>query len=132
MTTFSGEGVAEPSQCVRRHVRGDVAVDVSSDRDARVTEISETTLSGTPADNMTEAAECRSVCSPTVEGNFALVAAALRARSALRGSQGSPRSVVKTYGVGCHIEPAIAAQPSAWCARRATRSLQWGERHYPA
>jgi hypothetical protein len=41
-----------------------------------------------------EAPECRSVCSPTVEGSFARFAAALSARSVLRGSQGSPSSVV--------------------------------------
>jgi CRP/FNR family transcriptional regulator, cyclic AMP receptor protein len=43
---------------------------------------------------MTEAAECRSVCNPTVEGSFARFAATLRARSALRGSRGSPKSTV--------------------------------------
>jgi hypothetical protein len=41
-------------------------------------------------DNITEAAECCSVCSPAVEGSLARFAAALSARSALRGSQGSP------------------------------------------
>jgi len=39
---------------------------------------SDTTLSGTPADNITEAAECRSACSPTEEGSVARLAAALR------------------------------------------------------
>ena len=76
-------------------------------------------MSGTPADNMTEAAECRSVCSPTVAGSFARFAAALSARSALRGSQGSPSSVVNTYGFGCHIEPAL--RRSAICLVRRSR-----------
>jgi hypothetical protein len=69
---------------------------------------SDTTLSGTPADNITEAAECRSVCNPTEEGSPARLAAAFKPRSALRGSQGSPSSVVNTYGVGCHIGPALS------------------------
>jgi hypothetical protein len=50
-------------------------------------------LSGTLADNMSEAAECHSVCSPAAEGSLARLAAALRACGALRGSQGSPSSV---------------------------------------
>ena len=65
---------------------------------------------------MTEAPECRIVCKPTVEGSFARFAAALRARSALRGSHGSPSSVVNTYGVTCHIEPALSR--SAICLVR--------------
>jgi hypothetical protein len=108
MTTFSGEGVAEPRQRLPRNLWTDVPVDVSGDCNACVTEDSDTTLSGTPADNITEAAECRSVCSPTEEGSPARLAAAFKARSALRGSQGSPSSVVNTYGVGCHIEPALS------------------------
>src|SRR5215212_2055754 len=94
---------------------------------------SDTTLSGTPADNITEAAECRSVCSPTEEGSPARLAAAFKARSALRGSEGSPSSVVNTYGVGCHIEP--APQPldpliGAHVAQQPLRSR--GERDHSA
>jgi hypothetical protein len=48
-----------------------VARDLLSDRAARVTENLRDTLGGTRADNMTEAAECRSVCSPMVEGSLA-------------------------------------------------------------
>jgi hypothetical protein len=62
-------------------------------------------LSGTPADNITEAAECRRVCSPTEEGSPARLAAAFKARIALRGSQGSPSSVVNR-----HQRPARAAR----------------------
>jgi hypothetical protein len=39
-----------------------VAIDVAADRDAPMTKDLRDTLSGTPGDNMTEAAECRSVC----------------------------------------------------------------------
>jgi hypothetical protein len=35
---FSRKRVAKPGQCLTRHVRRDVAVDVTSDRDARMTE----------------------------------------------------------------------------------------------
>jgi hypothetical protein len=52
---------------------------------------SEITLSGTPADNITEAAECRSVCSPTKEGSPARLDAVFSARNALRRSLGSPQ-----------------------------------------
>ena len=48
--------------------------------------ISETILSGTPAVSITEAAECRNVCNPFVDGNPARFTATLSARKALRGS----------------------------------------------
>src|SRR3954471_21275753 len=60
--------------------------------------ISETTLSGTPPVFITLAAEWRRVCSPAC-GRPAFVAATRRARKALRGSHGSPNSVVKTKPV---------------------------------
>jgi hypothetical protein len=47
-------------------------------------------LSGTPAESITEAAECRSVCSPTELGSPARLAAVFSSPSALRGSRARP------------------------------------------
>src|SRR3954454_12138513 len=87
--------------------------------------ISETTFSGTPLASMTLAAECRRVCNPAL-GMPARAVAALNARRALRGSQGSPFSVVNTYPVSCHAEPACSRSViwmrSMWCSSRSAGS----------
>ena len=66
------------------------------------------------------------MCSPTEEGSPTRLAAAFKARSALRGSQGSPSSVVNTYRVGCHSEPALSRSTLWWCARRAAAAPRQG------
>ena len=70
--------------------------------------ISETTLSGTPVLSITLAAVWRTVCRPA-PGRPALVAAARSARKVLRGSQGSPNSVVNTKPVSRQADPARGA-----------------------
>jgi len=42
----------------------------------------------------------------------------------LRGSQGSPSSVVNTYEVGCHIEPDAEVSPSDPLSPAAERLLR--------
>jgi hypothetical protein len=81
-------------------------------------------LSGTPAESITEAAECRSVCNPDRAGSQARIAAASSARNAMRGSQRSLSSVVNTYVGRCQAEPAL--RRSAACQVRTspnTRSV---------
>ena len=79
-------------------------------------------LSGTPAESITEAAECRSVCKPDRAGSQARIAAASSARNALRGSQRSLSSVVNTYVVRCQAEPAL--RRSAACQVRTSRNTR--------
>jgi len=73
-------------------------------------------LSGTPAESITEAAECRSVCKPDRAGSQARIAAASSARNALRGSQRSlnGREHIRRPVPGRACPPPIRRLPSAY------------------
>jgi hypothetical protein len=85
-----------------------VTVDVASDRDARMTEDLRDHLERHAGRQHDRGSRVPQSMQPKVEGSLARFAAALRARNALRRLLGWPNSVVKTYWVGCHIEPAIS------------------------
>jgi hypothetical protein len=97
-----------------------VAIDVSSDRDARVTEDLRDHFERHAGRQDDRGSRVPQSMQPNGRRQLGTLRRGLESRSALRRSLGWPNSVVKTYGVGCHIEPAISR--STLCLVRTSRN----------